>query len=39
VSVASYQYVLVYVVDEKMFDGHDHDDDDGLGFDPKLASS
>jgi len=40
VSVASCQFVLVCVVDERMFDGHDHDDDDDeLGFDPKLASS
>jgi hypothetical protein len=38
VLVASCQFVLVCVVDEKMFDGHDHDDDE-LGFDPKLASS
>jgi len=39
VLVASCQFVLVYVVDERMFDGHGHDDDDELGFDPKLASS
>jgi hypothetical protein len=38
VSIASYQFVLVYVVDDRMFDGHDHDDDE-LGFDPELASS
>ncbi len=39
-SIASYQFVLVYVVDDRMFDGHDHDDDDDeLGFDPDLASS
>ncbi len=38
-SDASCQFVLVYVVDERMFDGgHDHDDDE-LGFDPELASS
>jgi hypothetical protein len=39
VLTASYQFVLVYVVDDKMFDGHDHDKNDGLGYGPKLASS
>jgi hypothetical protein len=39
VSIASYQLVLVCVVDDKTHDGHDHDDDDELGFDQQLASS
>jgi hypothetical protein len=38
VSIVSYQFVLVFVVDDKMLDEHNYDDDE-LDFVPILASS